>query len=88
MTKEKRFDIDTLWGQKELIGYLALFLRNAWALEEIIESAYIVTMGVSFNLFQDDEADSGLQNIRDDFFKDSYILEKIALFDEVFKLKC
>lgn len=87
LTMDERFDIDTVWGQKELVGYLALFLRNAWLLEEVFESAYTVTMGVGFNLIKGDSDDPELLKTINDFEKDSIVKNKIALFSEVFRMK-
>lgn len=87
LTKDERFDIDTLWGQKEIVGYLALFLRNAWILEEVFESAYIVSMGVGFTLIEDSERTPEIHKIQNDFENDPHILEKVQLFSESFKMR-
>lgn len=54
LTKDERFDIDTLWGKKELAGFLALFIRNAFAIEPIIQSAYIASIGLRYSLIEKD----------------------------------
>lgn len=88
LTKDERFDIDTEWGQKEIIGYIALFLRNAWTLEEVIESAYVCTIGLSFSIMKKEGIiEPELTKSIEQFEKDPYIQEKIALFSEVFKIK-
>lgn len=92
LTKDERFDIDTIWGQKEIVGYLALFLRNAWALEEIFEAAYITSMCYGAHLVSKDmkENKKHKQDILTtlaEMEKDPYVLEKIGLFAETFKLK-
>ncbi|MDR0841458.1 MAG: hypothetical protein LBN26_08790 [Christensenellaceae bacterium] len=88
LTKDDRFDIDTIWGQKEIIGYIALFLRNAWVLEEVVESAYIVTIGVGFSIMKKEEVtDSDLIKSIEQYENDPYVREKVALFSEVFKVK-
>jgi len=70
LTKDERYDVDTIWGQKETIGYLALFLRNSWVLEDIVESAYVATMGLGFNLMKYKTKDPQLLNIINDFEND------------------
>ncbi|MDR1159170.1 MAG: hypothetical protein LBK69_00880 [Syntrophomonadaceae bacterium] len=88
LTKDERYNIDTVWGQKEIIGFVALFLRNAWALEKVAESAYICTVGLSFSIMKKGEAnDPELLKDIDDFENDSNVQEKVALFAEVFKMK-
>lgn len=53
----------------------------------MFESAYIVTMGVGFNIIKEDIVDPELLRTINDFEKDPIIKEKIALFSEVFQLK-
>lgn len=87
LTKDERYDIDTVWGQKEIVGYIALFLKNAWVLGEIFESAYVVTMGVGFNLMENSEKDPELLKAINEFENDPNILDKVKLFSESFKMK-
>lgn len=87
LTKDERYDVDTIWGQKEIVGYLALFLRNSWVLEDIVESAYISTMGIGFHLMKGEIKDPELLKIISDFENDPIIIEKINLFIDAFKMK-
>lgn len=87
LTKDPRYDIDTLWGQKELVAYLAIFLKNAWALEAVFEAAYITTMGVAGHLLKDNLNDPKELKFINDFEKDPDVIEKVSLFAEVFKFK-
>lgn len=87
LTKDERYDIDTVWGQKEIVSYLALFLRNAWALEEIFEAAYITTMRYGFHLIKNETKDKELLKDIAEFENNPNTLEKINLFVEVFKMK-
>lgn len=87
LTKDVRYDVDTIWGQKETIGYLALFLRNAWVLEEIVESAYIATMAFGFHLMKRETKDPELLKTIDEFENDPIINGKISLFIGAFKMK-
>lgn len=87
LTKDERYEIETVWGQKELVAYLALFLRNAWLLEEVFESAFIVSIGVGFNLIKENSDNPELLKTISDFEKDPIIQDKVALFSEVFRMK-
>lgn len=87
LTKDERYDVDTIWGQKEILGYLALFLRNAWVLEDIVESAYFATIGLGFHFMKDETKDPELLKTISDFENDLIIIEKTNLFFEVFKMK-
>ena len=79
--------MDTIWGQKETVGYLALFLRNTWVLEDVVESAYIATMSLGFHLIKDETNDPEFLQTISDFENDPIIIEKINLFFEAFKMK-
>ncbi|MCR1897963.1 hypothetical protein NSA47_03040 [Irregularibacter muris] len=87
LTKDERYDIDTIWGQKETAGYLALFLKNAWILEDIFESAYITTMCIGFHLMKDATENPELLKTIRNFKNDPIIAERISIFAEVFKIK-
>lgn len=87
LTKDERYDIETIWGQKELVGYLALFLKNAWLLEDVFESAYIVTLRVGYNLMKEDSNNQELLKTISDFENDPAIKEKVALFSAMFQMK-
>lgn len=84
LTKDERFDISTSWGQKEIVGYLALFLENGIVLKKVIESAYITTMAFSVHLLEKEE---NISKELENFKNDPCIQEKISLFNDVFKLK-
>lgn len=40
LTKDERYDIETSWGPKELVGYLCTFIENAALLKNIRSSLY------------------------------------------------
>lgn len=88
LTKDERYDIETLWGQKELIGYLCTFINNAILLKEVSESAYIASMSLGCHLMQkENKKNKQLLKFMNDFSSDQYIKEKLSLFFDTFKLK-
>lgn len=87
LTKDERYDIDTLWGQKETISFLALFLRNAWELEKIFEASYVTTIGMAFYLMKKETKEIELLNTIEEFEKDPNMIEKMSLFTDAFKMK-
>ncbi len=56
-------------------------------LEEVFESAFIVTIGVGFNLIKENSDNPELLKTISDFEKDPIIQDKVALFSEVFRMK-
>lgn len=87
LTKDERYNIDTIWGQKEIIGYLALFLKNAWTLEYIFEAVYITTMAIGSHITKKETKDPNVIRFINDFGNDPVIQEKIGLFSKIFKFK-
>lgn len=88
LTKDERYDIETFWGQKELVAYLCTFIENATLLKEISESAYIATMSFGYNLMKEEKnVTKRFLKDMDKFHSDSYIQEKLSLFFSSFKLK-
>lgn len=88
LTKDERYDIETFWGQKELVGYLCTFINNAILLKEVSESAYIASMSLGYHLMQKENKNNKkfLKDLND-FHSDPYIKEKLSLFFDTFKLK-
>lgn len=89
LTMDERFNIDTFWGKKETVGYLALFLKNASLLENAIESAYIFTVGLSFYIMKSsgDKFDKEQERLMEKFEKDHNVQKKLNIFFEVFQFK-
>lgn len=89
LTMDERFNIDTFWGKKEIVGYLALFLKNASLLEPAIESAYIFTIGLSFYIMKSsgDKFDKEQEKLMKKFEKDPNVQEKLNIFFGVFEFK-
>lgn len=89
LTMDERFNIDTFWGKKEIVGYLALFLKNASLLEPAIESAYFFTVGFSFYIMKSsgDKFTKEQEKLMEKFEIDSYVQEKLNLFFDVFEFK-
>lgn len=89
LTKEERYDIDTLWGKKEIVGFLALFLKNAFALEPVIESAYITSIGLGYFIMEKESKTipKELKEEIKNFYDDPYVVNELEVFNEMFRLK-
>lgn len=89
LTTDERYNIETLWGKKEIVGYLAIFFKNASLLEPLIESAYIFTMGFSFYIMKTSgyKIDRYQLKFMEQFESDLVIREKLNLFFDVFEFK-
>lgn len=86
---DERYNIETLWGKKEIVGYLAIFFKNASLLEPVIKSAYIFTIGVSFYIMRTSgyKIDRNQLKFMEKFESDPVIQEKLSLFFDVFEFK-
>lgn len=89
LTKYERYDIDTLWGQKEIIGYLTLFLTNAFVLEKVIRSAYTTSLGLGLEIVKNKSKTSNPELNKDieKFYLDSTIKEELNLFIHTFEMR-
>lgn len=89
ITKDERFDIDSLWGKKELVGFLALFIQNAHILEPIIQSAYIASMSLSYYLMEQNPSLCSKKIKREikEFHSDPFVKYELEIFQEFFELK-
>lgn len=87
LTTDERFDIHTLWGQKEIVAFIAVFLKNSCLLEEVLESAYVATMSFGLFMAKENKSNKEIRKIASEFNNDQDIQEKCALFFENFKIK-
>lgn len=89
LTQEERYDINTLWGQKELVAFLALFITNAFAILPITEGALLASVSLGYNLMKDkkEKMPPQIKKEMETFNNDPDVLDKINLFFDVFKLK-
>jgi len=89
LTTDERYDINTIWGKKEIVGYLALFLKNACLLEPAVESAYTFSVGLSFYIMKNsgDKFSVEQETLMKQFEFDPLIIDKLNIFFSVFKFK-
>jgi len=87
LTKEERYDISTSWGQKETVGFLCLFIRNACALKKITESAKIASIGLGYFISKKEKSNKSFEKDYNQFYNNKYINEQLDLFFDTFKMK-
>lgn len=89
LTKDERFDIDTLWGKKELTGFFAIFMANTYTLERVIQSAYIATIAFGYHIMENDP-NIDIKKIKKEikaFYSDPIIQEQLEIFTLSFQIK-
>lgn len=89
LTKEERYDIDTIWGQKELASFFALFMANTVPLEKIVKSAHTASISLGYYLMENQFKinDRKLKNYFKEFRDDPYIQEELSIFVTSFHMK-
>ncbi|MHA6533948.1 hypothetical protein [Paenibacillus sp. BAC0078] len=78
ITTKQRYDIDTDWGQRELLSFLDLFLSLCTPVKEVAASCFEVSVEFA-NTFLLEESDEKIPLMRSD--------ELLGLFIDCFKLR-